>query len=112
MTIIRNSAELRLHNRMTDAVWRDNAQAAAQARDSGLRGLEKWRKWEREDPKACEAFNAMFGDPPWDEGVEGWEAARLGASSCECPYPDPDSLSREKWLHGWKTYGDIWRRRY
>ena len=113
MTIIRNQTELRIHNRMTDAVWRDNAQAAAQARDDHARKLEQWRKLEREQPEACEYFDAYLGDPPLDEGVEGWEAARLGASSCECPYPeDVDSLSREKWIHGWKTFGDIWRRRY
>lgn len=112
MTIIRNEAELQIHNDRTDAIWRDRPEHAHMHRRNHARLLGEWRKWEREDPKACEAFNAMFGDPPWDEGVEGWEAARLGASSCECPYPDPDSLSREKWLHGWKTYGDIWRRRY
>tara|TARA_R100001163_G_scaffold61187_1_gene50984 strand:- start:5 stop:337 length:333 start_codon:yes stop_codon:yes gene_type:complete len=110
MTIIRNSAELRFHNRMTDAVWRDNAQAAAIARDEHARLLEQWRKWEREQPEACEAFNAMFGEPPWRETEEGWEAARLRKSSCECPYLE--GRSREDWLFGFKTYNDIARRSF
>ena len=107
MTIIRNEAELRLHNRMTDAVWRDNAQAAAQARDDHARLLEQWRELPTEDR---EAFNAKWGEPPWSEGVEGWEAARRGASSCECPYLE--GRSREDWMFGFKTYNDIARRSF
>lgn len=60
MTVIRNTAELAIHNKRTDEVLRDNPAAAKRARDEHQARLSTWQA---ATPEQQAAFNTMMHLP-------------------------------------------------